>query len=167
VARAREIPGLECDESFALAAARVVEVRAGEVLEHSHAVLDLSDPEQVHAMRVATRRLRAAMEIFAPCFPRKTHRKALKEVKAIADALGERRDRDVAIESLERYAAGVGAADRDGVELLLVALRREQESANDALVPFVAEERLAALRGRVDEMVEDTRRGAETGGVSV
>ena len=118
-------------------------------------------------MRVATRRLRAAMEIFAPCFPRKPHRRALKEVKAIADALGERRDRDVAIEALEGYAAGVGAADRDGVELLLVALRREQEGANDALVPFVAKDRLAALRGSVDEMVEDVRRGAETGGVSV
>ena len=127
-------------------------------------MLDLSDTERVHAMRVATRRLRAAMEIFAPCFPRKPHRRALKEVKAIADALGERRDRDVAIEALESYSAGVDAADREGVELLLVVLRREQETANDALVSFVAEQRLAALRGSVDEMVEDTRRGAEAAG---
>ena len=56
-------------------------------------------------MRVATRRLRAALEVFEPCFPRKRHRKALKRVKALADALGERRDRDVAIEFLERFAA--------------------------------------------------------------
>jgi CHAD domain-containing protein len=37
-------------------------------------VLDTSEIENVHAMRVATRRLRAAMEIFASAFPRKQHR---------------------------------------------------------------------------------------------
>ena len=34
------------------------------------AVLDVSDIERVHDMRVATRRLRAALEVFRPCFPR-------------------------------------------------------------------------------------------------
>ena len=33
-------------------------------------VLDVGDIERVHDMRVATRRLRAALEIFGPCFPR-------------------------------------------------------------------------------------------------
>jgi len=32
---------------------------------------------------------RAAMEVFEPCFPRKRFRAALKQVKEIADALGE------------------------------------------------------------------------------
>ena len=63
-------------------------------------MLDLDDIERVHDMRVATRRLRAALEVFEPCFPRKRYREALKRVKALADALGERRDRDVAIEFL-------------------------------------------------------------------
>ena len=74
-------------------------------------MLDLDDVERVHDMRVATRRLRAALEIFEPCFPRKRHRKALKQVKALADALGERRDRDVAIELLEGFA-GEAAGER-------------------------------------------------------
>ena len=76
----------------------MVKVRAKEVFAHSDGVLDLDDVERVHDMRVATRRLRAALEIFEPCFPRKRHRKALKKVKALADALGERRDVDVEIE---------------------------------------------------------------------
>ena len=59
-------------------------------------------------MRVATRRLRAALEIFEPCFPRKRHRKALKKVKALADALGERRDADVEIALLEGLRRGGG-----------------------------------------------------------
>ena len=75
-------------------------------------MLDLDDIERVHDMRVATRRLRAAIEVFAPCFPRKRHRAALKQVKALADALGERRDRDVAIEPLEGFAAEMASGER-------------------------------------------------------
>ena len=59
------------------------------------AVLDLGDIEGVHAMRVASRRLRAALEVFGPCLPRKRGARALADVKALAGALGERRDRDV------------------------------------------------------------------------
>jgi len=160
MARAREIAGLDCDDSFALAAARAVEVRADEVIEHSRNVLDVSDPERVHAMRVATRRLRAAMEIFAPCFPRKRHKRAVREVKAIADALGERRDRDVAIEALERYLEGVRPADRKGVDVLVGTLRAEQRQANEALAAVIEDERLAEVRGMVDEIVEYARRRA-------
>ena len=76
-------------------------------------MLDLDDVERVHDMRVATRRLRAALEVFEPCFPRKRHRKALKKVKALADALGERRDRDVEIELLEGLR-GRGAGGGSG-----------------------------------------------------
>ena len=108
-------------------------------------------------MRVATRRLRAAMEIFAPCFPRKRHRRALREVKAIADALGERRDRDVAIEALEKYLGGVPTDDGEGVDALLVTLRAEQRHANEELAPYVEDDRLAEVRGMVDEIVEAAR----------
>ena len=90
MARARDVPGLDCDESFARTSARVVKVRSAEVFEHSAEVLDIDEIERVHDMRVATRRLRAALEVFEPCFPAKRHRKALKRVKALADALGAR-----------------------------------------------------------------------------
>lgn len=154
MARARAVPDLDCDEPFALAAARVVEVRGAEVIEHSRGVLDLDEVEPVHDMRVATRRLRAALEIFAPCFPCKRWRATLKEVKAIADALGERRDRDVALEALEVFASGVGPADRIGVAALTETMRAEQRRANDELAKFVTAERLAALRGRLQDLVD-------------
>ena len=96
----------------------MVATRAGEVFGHADGMLDLGEPERLHDMRVATRRLRAALEIFEPCFPRKRFGKTLKRVKTLADALGERRDRDVAIESLEEMTAGVAADDRPALEAL-------------------------------------------------
>jgi CHAD domain-containing protein len=160
VAKARKIPGLSEHDPYALAAARIVGVRTREVIEHSADVLDISDIERVHDMRVATRRLRAALEVFAPCFPKKRFRATLREVNALADALGERRDRDVTIAALSDVAAAMGAAERTGIESLVSELRGEQASANDELVPFVAEERLAALVDRLEELVGEAVRRA-------
>lgn len=155
MARARQVP-LDCDEPFAQAAALVVGVRAVEVFEHSDGVLDLAEPERVHDMRVATRRLRAAMEVFAPCFPRERLRRALKDVKALADALGARRDCDVEIELLARFAAEdeTDRVDREAIAAMVAGLREEQARANEALAPCVAEERLAKLRRRLAKLVE-------------
>jgi CHAD domain-containing protein len=151
VARAREVE-LDCEDSFARAAARVIEVRAEEVFALAGGVLDLEDPEPVHDMRVATRRLRAALEIFEPCFPRKRRRKALKRVKALADALGARRDADVEIELLEGVIADVQGEDREALERLLDGLREEQGRANEDLRAFVTAKRLKKLRRRLRKL---------------
>src|SRR4051812_8363055 len=149
MAKARDIPGLAEASSFHEAARLAVEVRADEVFEHAAGVLDTSDIERVHAMRVATRRLRAVMEIFAPAFPRKQHRALLKEVKALADALGERRDRDVAIEAMTKIGAALTGEDRRGIEHLVGELREEQAGANGELATALAHIEQNDLRGRL------------------
>jgi CHAD domain-containing protein len=151
VARARDVE-LDCEALFATAAARVIEVRAEEVFAHADGILDLEDPERVHDMRVATRRQRAALEIFEPCFPRKRRRKGLKRVKALADALGARRDTDVEIELLEGVAAEVQGEDREALEALLGGIRAEQRSANEELRSYVTAKRLKKLRRRLRKL---------------
>ena len=153
MARAREIPGIAADTPFAVAATRVVTTRSAEVFEHSGGVLDTEDIECVHDMRVATRRLRAALEVFRPCFGKAERKAALREVKAIADALGERRDRDVQIAALEGFADGLAEPDRAGVQSLIAELRSEQADANERLADFVAAPRLEALRERLQDVV--------------
>lgn len=153
MAKARAIPGIHEDDPYAQVAAAVVETRAAELVEHSAGVLEIAEIERVHAMRVATRRLRASLEVFEPCFPRKPYKRALREVKALADALGERRDRDVAIAALTGFAAAVAEADRPGVDGLIAILHEEQAQANRELEPSVSPERLAELAARLDELV--------------
>jgi CHAD domain-containing protein len=157
MAKARPIPDLMAEEPYASAAAKIVAVRAREVSEHSHDVVDVSDIEPVHDMRVATRRLRAALEIFEPCLPRKEYAAALGEVKALADALGERRDRDVTLAALEDFVSAIAAPDRPGIETLIEGLRAEQLEANEALGSFVTAERLAGLNELVSELVASAR----------
>jgi CHAD domain-containing protein len=100
-------------------------------------------------MRVATRRLRAVLEIYERCFPRKAVRDVLDDVKALADALGERRDPDVHLAQLEEFAAAVKEADRPGVEVFAERVRAEQAAGNDALAAALAEIEETDLRGRL------------------
>jgi len=156
VASARKVE-LDCEGSFGAAAARTVKVRSREVFEHADGVLDLTRVERVHDMRVATRRLRAALEIFEDCFPRKRNRKALRKVKALADALGERRDLDVEIELLEGLAEQVAAEDREALATLVEELRSRQQQANENLAPSVTHKRLKKLRRRLAKLAKKAK----------
>ncbi len=158
MARAREVPGFDCEEPFAAAAVRVVRVRAAEVFEHSDRVLDVEEIERLHDMRVATRRLRAALEVFEASFPRKRFRKALKQVKALADALGERRDRDVEIEFLVGFAEAAPEAERHALAARIETLREEQRVANEALRSCLAAKRLRKLRRRLEKLAAGAKR---------
>jgi CHAD domain-containing protein len=157
MAKAQPIPDLTADQPYAEAGARIVAVRGAELAEQTQGVLDTGDIERVHDMRVATRRLRAALEIFEPCFPAKPYAQALGEVKRLADALGERRDRDVAIAALHTFNDQMAAPDRRGVASLIEQLRTEQAEANEGLAPLVAEESLRALRESMAELVSGAR----------
>jgi CHAD domain-containing protein len=145
MAKAQDIP-LSRDMTFAEAAALTVRVRAEEVWTHAENVLDVHDIERVHDMRVATRRLRAVLEIFAPAFPSRQHKAVLEEVKALADALGERRDPDVQLESLE----GV-----DGVEAFVRRLRAEQAAGNETVAAALRHVEEIDLRGQLRELATE------------
>lgn len=63
-----------------------------------------TDIEALHDMRVASRRLRAALRGFKSCFPQEALIPVENEVKAVTQSLGEVRDQDVFIDYLKEYA---------------------------------------------------------------
>jgi CHAD domain-containing protein len=145
-------------EPYATAGARIVRVRAEEVFDHAEGVLDTEDIERVHDMRVATRRLRAVLEIFEPCFPAAPFKAALDDVKALADALGERRDPDVHVAALEAFAAAVPAADRPGVRELIERQRARQAAGNGVLAGALEQARDGDLRTRLLALADAAER---------
>lgn len=161
MAKARDVEGLDPDTPFARAAARAVSVRTEELFDHSADVLDTEDIERVHDMRVATRRLRAVLEIFAPCFPEDQHRPVLKDVKRLADALGARRDPDVQIEALARIAAVMRKVEAPGLEAFAARLRVEQDAGNETLAAALEEARDGALAERLRALVVAAQRSAD------
>jgi CHAD domain-containing protein len=65
-------------------------------------VKDAQDIEYIHRMRVASRRLRAALPLFETCFPERDFRKWMQEITKITRALGDARDADVQIAFLQK-----------------------------------------------------------------
>ena len=152
MAKARDIPGLDGRHSFRAVGRAAVSVRAAEVFEHAAGVLDTDDIERVHDMRVATRRLRAVLEVFAPAFDKDEHKAVLKDVKALADALGARRDPDVQLAALATLGAALPEADRAGVEAFAGRLRTEQEDGNATLAAALKLMVEHDLEGRLERL---------------
>jgi len=65
-------------------------------------VKEAQDIEYIHRMRVASRRLRAALPLFQTCFPDKQYTKWMQEFTKITRALGDARDVDVQIAFLQK-----------------------------------------------------------------
>jgi len=141
MARAWEVPGLTGDARFREAAGRVILTRWSEMMSYRDGTLLGEDIEELHSMRVSSRRLRAAMDAFEGAFPRKTFRPLLRQVKEITDVLGDARDLDVTIERLSGIRAEMREDELPGVEGL-VARYREERATEDP--------RLAALFARIE-----------------
>ena len=154
MAKAREIPGLSAGLPFGEAAERTVAVRTEELFAASEGVLDTADIERVHDMRVASRRLRAALEIYAPCFPRRRHREVLRDVKALADALGARRDPDVQLAAVAGMRKAMTAAEAAGLDLFERTLKAEQSAGNQTLAAALREAEGNDLHARLVALTE-------------
>ncbi len=154
MAKARAIESLHEELPFATGAALTVRTRTDELFAHAAGVLDTDDIERVHDMRVATRRLRAVLEVYADCFPKDEHKAVLKTVKTLADALGARRDPDVQLEDLQAFAKDLDDADRAGVELFAARVRAEQREGNAILAEALEAVERADLRGHLDALAD-------------
>jgi CHAD domain-containing protein len=153
MAKAQEIE-VEPSEPYRHAAARVVRVRAAELFEYGDGVLDTSDIERVHDMRVASRRLRAVLEIFEPCFPASEFKGVLRDVKQLADALGERRDPDVHIDALQAFSKALLAANKPGVARLIEEQRARQSRGNEVLAAELERVRERGLHERLQALAD-------------
>ena len=83
-------------------------------------VKEAQDIEYIHRMRVASRRLRAALPLFRTCFPEKQYVKWMQELTRITRALGDARDADVQIaylqKSLKKIQKGPGMEKKSAMD---------------------------------------------------
>ncbi|HEX7174998.1 MAG TPA: CHAD domain-containing protein [Pyrinomonadaceae bacterium] len=146
MAKAREIEGLDCGADAASGIRLVLSSRIDETLAYRDAALVAEDPEGVHDMRVASRRLRSALRDFAPHMNDKRVAGVRVELKKLADALGRVRDIDVEAAALEEAAREAPETVRAGVEELARARLAGSAEAREELARELGEDGLARLR---------------------
>lgn len=91
------------------------------------------DPEELHDMRVATRRMRAALAVFADVLPPKAQH-LRDELGWIAESLGAVRDLDVQLERVEQWMEEVPEDDRKALGDLGRLLDHQRQDARRRLL---------------------------------
>src|SRR5712664_2966881 len=91
-------------------AVHILEQQAAAFLEHTPGAHAGEDPLHVHQMRVATRRMRAALRLFSDLLPAEAS-SLNDELKWIAGQLGAARDLDVQVRRLRETAAELGLSE--------------------------------------------------------
>lgn len=114
--------------------------RAIEMLEQEPATRMGDDIEALHAMRVATRRLRSILRLFEDALPEQAIALA-EELRWLAGALGETRDLDVHLEQTRAWLAVTDAPER-----------AQERTALETLARLLEQDRLVARKRMLDAL---------------
>jgi CHAD domain-containing protein len=133
----RKRPAIARDDSMAAAAQATLRLHYVKMLAHEAGTRLGEDSEELHDMRVATRRMRMALRLFAPWLDAKTMRPALKGMRRTGRTLGAVRDLDVFHEKTQKYIEQLPARRRDELEPLLAAWRVEYRVRRGDLVAYL------------------------------
>ena len=128
------------------AAAKTLRFHLAKMLEHEEGTRLGEDPEELHDMRVSTRRMRMALRVFADYLDPDVLRPVLKGLRRTGRTLGAVRDLDVFDEKTQVYLDGLPderAGDLDG---LLEAWKAERDKQREHLVAYLDGKRYRTLR---------------------
>jgi CHAD domain-containing protein len=150
------IEGLTATTATVDAARRVLTVRLEVVRDELPPAVRESeaDPEHVHQLRVATRRARAALDIFACCLPSKVYRAAKKQLRDVRRAAGEARDWDVFLVNLAAPEQRQNRRWSAGLDFLLGYGLARRAAAQDELCRVAGEGAFAFDRFVTDTVAE-------------
>jgi hypothetical protein len=115
MAPARKIRHLRCSDRFADAARAVLAARIEEVEDRRALIAGPDDPQPLHDLRIAAKRLRYSLETFAVAFPPGEAEAHADRIRDLQDILGRIHDLDVLedlllgqIEQMDREARAGG-----------------------------------------------------------
>src|SRR5207247_509775 len=121
----------------------------------------------IHDLRVAVKRFREAFRLFRPVLRKKTFRRHREWIEDLNDALGEVRDRDVALVQLEKLTAGLAERPRSVADLL-ARLESERLASAGALAAMLDRLQLegvpAQLAARIEPIEQEAAGGARSVG---
>jgi CHAD domain-containing protein len=126
-----------------------LDTRLRALLTHDPGTRVGADPEELHQMRVAVRRMRAMLKAARPLLDRTWSDDLRAELGWLGRALGPVRDADVLIERLRGHAVALDDTSRAAVETLIEALVADRERARAEMLAALDSSRYTALLRRL------------------
>lgn len=149
------------------AGARVLSFYLDRMRSHEQGVRAGVDPEEVHDMRVATRRLRAGMRVFRAAFGRKPLAPFLEDVRWLAAGLGKVRDADVLLGWLTEYCPEAPRSHKRPLEQFIGYLIERRAQDHVELTGQLDSERFHGFVRGFQDFLADRSGAPEEGDKSV
>lgn len=162
MAKPIRISGLSRRMPVARAASSVLRATLLDLLEKIPDARSGDSRKGIHDLRVAVKRFREAFRLFRPILRKKTFRKHREWIEDLNDALGEVRNRDVALVQLRKLTAGL-ADPPPSVAELLARLESERLGALDALASMLDRLHLDGVPAQLAARIESIGREAVSG----
>ncbi|MDA0836998.1 MAG: CHAD domain-containing protein [Planctomycetota bacterium] len=125
-----------------------------EVLFYEDVAWEGIDPEGVHQMRVAVRRIRESLKFFNKFLAQRSLKKIGSDMKWLAQVLGDVRDLDVYRDNFEGYSKIVDKRDRAKLAGYQEELEKQRKQARKRLVRALSIPRYAQLVTRFKRFLE-------------
>ena len=153
-------PGVQTGDPLAEAGRKVWRFLFAQMLLHEGGTLAGDNIEELHDMRVATRRMRSAFDVFNGAFTPKVLKRHLKGLRRTGRTLGRVRDLDVFIEKARRYQASLPTGQQNDLEPLLAAWGQEREDARQEMSAYLQSAGYQAFKEKFYEFVSPPGAGA-------
>lgn len=127
-------PGVAADDHVAEAGRKILRFHLARMLDFEAGTRSGLAAEDLHKMRVATRRQRAAWRVFGGAFRARRTRRYRNGLREIARRLGAVRDLDVQLEALDAYRADLPVAEQRALEPLRAAWQGYRDDARVLLI---------------------------------
>ena len=114
-----------------------------------------ADPERLHDMRVAVRRMRSALRVFGKALPERRVTSLNAELKWLAGALGDVRDLDVYLENLRLRRDAMDEGLRPSLDLYIACQREIREKARRRLLEVLGTKRFERFLSRLREFLRN------------
>lgn len=125
---ARPVPRVMCDTPVEEVFAGTLEAALGGVRANERVILASGDPEAVHQMRVALRRLRSCLRMFRNFLPEGSVEEVWESLRGILGLLGKARDWDVFLGERLEAAKSVAGSEPWLTEVIGFAERERSEA---------------------------------------
>lgn len=117
--------------------------------------------EDIHDLRVASRRIRTSLSVFTDCFPAKKLKIWEKDIKEITKSYGRVRDLDVQIDLIDKiYESVKDPKTRSGLRRIRLRLKQRrqirQEKTNNATQEILSSPTLAEMAAWCSEILPQT-----------
>jgi CHAD domain-containing protein len=153
-------PGIEPDDPMSEAGRKILRFHYRRMIYYEPDTRLGEDIEALHDMRVATRRMRAAVRVFGDYFDPQVIAPYVRGLRRTGRTLGAVRDLDVFRQKARAYLTSLPESQQDSLDDFLAVLEAQREAARERMIAYLDSKKYHRFTEAFGEFVETEGMGS-------